>query len=100
MKDTVDSIKANCSRERTPNFNQIAIDLDLEATDPLAKHEVTLQFAAFRAPAVGERSTAGGSGRGADVCSGRGAAGVVPTSVYFTYQFYTCQPTRTERMLL
>ncbi|CAN0449258.1 unnamed protein product, partial [Ectocarpus sp. 8 AP-2014] len=58
-----------------------------EVTDPLAKHEVTLQFAAFRG------LSSGGSG-GGDMVS------PTPTSLYFTYQFYTCLPTRTERMLL
>ena len=45
MKDTKDSFaqtSVSDSGHRTP------IDLDLEATDPLAKHEVTIQFAAFR----------------------------------------------------
>lgn len=85
MKDTVDSFA-----QTTPSqeYHQpTPIDLDLEATDPLAKHEITLQFAAFRT-----LSGDGGGGGGAVVPS--------PTSLYFTYQFYTCLPTRTERMLL
>ncbi|CAM9671244.1 unnamed protein product, partial [Hapterophycus canaliculatus] len=69
-----------------------------EVTDPLAKHEITLQFAAFRSLC----STAGGPARvGADGGGGMGRAlATTPTSLYFTYQFYTCLPTRTERMLL
>lgn len=104
MKDTVDSFA-----QTTPSQNHqpIPIDLDLEATDPLAKHEITLQFAAFRAlssshgggggggEADGTRHQRGGGGGGGD-----GVALPSPTSLYFTYQFYTCLPTRTERMLL
>ncbi|CAM9349847.1 unnamed protein product, partial [Phaeothamnion confervicola] len=56
-----------------------AADLDLEATDPLALHELTLQFAGLRAP----RSDA-----------------PLPESVYFTYQLWNCQPVKTERMEL
>lgn len=99
MKDTVDSFA-----QTTPSQNHqpIPIDLDLEATDPLAKHEITLQFAAFRA------LSSGGGGGGGEATAprhqsggGGGRDGVAsPTSLYFTYQFYTCLPTRTERMLL
>eukprot|EP00903_Cladosiphon_okamuranus_P007182 g6974.t1 len=103
MKDTVDSFaQTTPSQDR---HQSIPIDLDLEASDPLAKHEITLQFAAFRALSSGD----GGGGRGADggtrCQSGGGGSGggmvlPSPTSLYFTYQFYTCLPTRTERMLL
>lgn len=81
------------------------VDLDLEATDPLAKHEITFQFAAFRLPpgegygaldhtgcVVHDRRTGG--------LGGTTGSALVPTSLYFTYQFYTCLPTRTERMVL
>lgn len=99
MKDTVDSFAQTSGEGHHQN---IPIDLDLEATDPLAKHEVTFQFAAFRALSSGGDG-GGGEGRGAGVqeYSG-GGSGVMPTptSLYFTYQFYTCLPTRTERMLL
>ncbi|CAN0446176.1 unnamed protein product [Scytosiphon promiscuus] len=75
MKDTHDSFAQTSS---DASAYRVPIDLDLEVTDPLAMHEVTLQFAAFRSL----------------------AAATTPTSLYFTYQFYTCLPTRTERMLL
>lgn len=81
------------------------VDLDLEATDPLAKHEITFQFAAFRLPpgeGYGALDHTGydGHGRGTGGLGGTTGSTLVPTSLYFTYQFYTCLPTRTERMLL
>lgn len=100
MKDTVDSFAQTAPNQ--DHHHPIPIDLDLEATDPLAKHEITLQFAAFRALS----SCGGGSGEadGTRYQSGGGGAGggvlPSPTSLYFTYQFYSCLPTRTERMLL
>lgn len=90
MKDTVDSSKQIVLKRGGSDVDQVVIDLDQEATDPLAKHEITLQFAAFRARAVGV----------GDGSSGKEGTRTVPTSVYFTYQFYTCRPTRTERMVL
>ena len=56
------------------------VDLDLEVTDSLLANEFTFQFAAYR---VAE---------GVNVPK--------PRCVYFTFQFYDCLPTRTERMLL
>lgn len=92
MKDTVESFAQTTGGVHQGQQHQ-AIDFDLEVTDPLAKHEITLQFAAFRAPPA---AGPGNDGRGGLV----GAAVAIPTSLYFTYQFYTCLPTRTERMLL
>jgi Ca2+-binding EF-hand superfamily protein len=54
-------------------------DLTLEISDPLALNEVTFQFASFRAPK---------------------ASMPLPSSVFFTYQFHTCQPIKTERLFL
>lgn len=108
MKDTVDSFAQTAANQDL--HHQIPIDLDLEATDPLAKHEITLQFAAFReingGGNTGDRNHGSGGGGGGGVQqrgggrAGRGIGGPAPTSLYFTYQFYTCLPTRTERMLL
>ena len=97
MKDTVDSYAETGVNTARPQ--QIPIDLDLEATDPLAKHEITLQFAAFRAPTGPGGSN--GSREDGKRREGEEDGGMsLPTSLYFTYQFYTCLPTRTERMLL
>lgn len=103
MKDTVDSFAQTTASQ--DHHQPILIDLDLEATDPLAKHEITLQFAAFRALSSG--GGGGGGGKADDIRyqsggGGRGGGVVLPspTSLYFTYQFYTCLPTRTERLLL
>lgn len=95
MKDTQDSFAQTSGGA---SGHRVSVDLDLEVTDPLATHEVTLQFAAFRSlsGAVGGPVGVPADGRG-DM---GGASGTTPTSLYFTYQFYTCLPTRTERMLL
>lgn len=99
MKDTVDSYAETGGN--TAGRQQIPIDLDLEATDPLAKHEITLQFAAFRAPpCAGRRKSSGSREEGERGGGGEDGDASMPTSFYFTYQFYTCLPTRTERMLL
>lgn len=105
MKDTVDSFAQTSGFDPLHRQN-IPIDLDLEVTDPLAKHEVTLQFAAFRGlssgGSCGDRGGHRSAGGGADAWHEGGGEMVppTPTSLYFTYQFYTCLPTRTERMLL
>ena len=52
-------------------------DLRLEATDPLSRHDITVQFAAYRSTTQ-----------------------QLPRAVYFTFQFYNLAPTRTERLLL
>lgn len=101
MKDTVDSFAQTTPSQ--DHHQPIPIDLDLEATDPLAKHEITLQFAAFRALSSGNGGSGGEADGGTRSGGGASGGGVVlpsPTSLYFTYQFYTCLPTRTERMLL
>lgn len=100
MKDTVDSYAETGGN--TAGRQQTPIDLDLEATDPLAKHEITLQFAAFRAPPCAGRRRSSGSREEGERGGGGGEddESSMPTSFYFTYQFYTCLPTRTERMLL
>lgn len=47
----------------------VAQSQELELLDELCRHEVTLQFAAFRVARPDDRAAA-------------------PSSVYFTYQFY------------
>lgn len=64
------------------------IDVELEARDFLSLHDISIQFAGYR------------------VCSSttdnKSSASVYPEprSVYFSYQFYSCQPSRTEVMRL
>jgi len=53
--------------------------IDKELNDEKLRHEITLQFAAFNA------------------CEKKAP---LPTSVYFTFQLYDRQPTRTERLVL
>ncbi|KAG5181621.1 hypothetical protein JKP88DRAFT_349186 [Tribonema minus] len=55
------------------------VNIGLELSDPLALHELTLQFAGYRCPR---------------------AAMSLPAAVHLTYQFYTCAPLRTERLRL
>lgn len=101
MKDT-DSFAQTSGGNSKAIPERVHIDIDLEISDLLGKHEITLQFAAFRAIGIPSTST-GVWGRGGQ---GRSPGGVeneqvsMPTSLYFTYQFYTCLPTRTEMMLL
>lgn len=63
---------------------QAAVDILLEAGDSLSINDITLQFAGYRAGAKGLNST----------------SVAYPRAIYFSYQFYTCQPTRTEPMRL
>ena len=58
-----------------------APDLEEELRDGLKRNEVSFQFAAFRPAAPGANAP-------------------TPRSVFFTYQFYNCAPTRTERLQL
>lgn len=100
MKDTTSLesfVQTGGGPESSASRSLAPVDLDLEATDPLAKHEITFQFAAFRLP-PGDTGC-GGHDWGRGGLEGTGSA-LVPTSLYFTYQFYTCLSTRTERMLL
>lgn len=53
--------------------------VDKELEDDKLRHEITLQFAAFSAV---EKTSP------------------LPTSLYFTFQFYDAAPTRTERLVL
>ncbi|KAJ8607018.1 hypothetical protein CTAYLR_006253 [Chrysophaeum taylorii] len=73
--------RARLSRQGVANVDETphpqSYDLSLEATDPLGRHEITIQFAALRKTSDDAQ---------------------FPRSVYFTYQFYTHPPTRTERL--
>eukprot|EP00945_MAST-04E_sp_MAST-4E-sp1_P007574 g7574.t1 len=75
-----DSVSSAAAVRRVPLPSRRKIDLDVELSDPLAGHEVTFQFAAFR------------SVEGLNISQ--------PRSVYFTFQFFNNLPTRTERMVL
>ena len=64
------------------------VDTALEARDVLSLHDVSIQFAGFRlGPAVGAGDNSV-------------ASHPRPRSVYFSYQFFSCEPTRTEVMRL
>jgi hypothetical protein len=60
------------------------VDTALEARDVLALHDISIQFAGYRiGPATADSDKSSFSYPH-------------PRSVYFSYQFYSCQPTRTE----
>ena len=61
------------------------VDINLEAHDTLSVNDITIQFAGYRAGSYDE--------------SIQGAVSH-PRSLYFSFQFYTCLPTRTEAMRL
>ena len=76
-------------RDKAYSGGSIHVDVDMEATDALSLHDVTIQLAGYRA---------GHASDGAD--SDSPTAHPSPRSVYFSYQFYSCQATRTEVMRL
>ena len=66
---------------------RLNVDVDLEMRDALSLHDVNLQFAGYRAG-------------NAEMTKRDQMQVPHPKSVYFSFQFYTCQPTRTEVMRL
>lgn len=85
---------------------QGAVDLELEARDELSVHEISLQFAGFRYGPPPDNSGGAMSKSPAilsvpqPLASTNGRPEHAPRAVYFSYQFFTCQPTRTEAMKL
>ena len=69
----------------------IHVDVETEANDELSMHDVTMQFAGYRVGPTGTAEEADGISI---------ASYPHPRSVYFSYQFYACQATRTEVMRL
>ena len=72
-------------------------DFEQIADDPLSINEINLQFAGYKVyfpsdPDPRDRSNPG------HTKSHRGS--YIPRCIYFSYQFYTCEPTRTEVMRL
>jgi len=63
------------------------VDIELEIRDSLSLHDVNIQFAGYRAG-------------NCDTHQESSVQVPRPKSLYFSYQFYTCQPTRTEVMRL
>lgn len=68
----------------------MAVDIDAEAKDELNVHEINIQFAGYRV----------GYPKQHDGKSKLPHASVAPRCVYFSFQFFTCRPTRTEIMRL
>ena len=67
------------------------VDLELEARDKLSLHDISFQFAGYRSgPHVVPGYT------DSDLTDNTTS----PRSLYFTFQFYTCAPVRTEVMRL
>jgi hypothetical protein len=75
--------------KQLPRSAQAVKDVDLEAADMLALHDVSLQF-------VGYKVVAAKRPNGAD----EGDAAYQPRSIYCTFKFFTCSTTKTEVMRL
>ena len=66
----------------------VVVDIDLEARDQLSLHEINIQFAGYRAGATAKTKLPASMDH------------YTPKAVYFSFQFYSCIPTRTEVMRL
>lgn len=66
------------------NNSNAVVDVELESRNKLQLNEISIQFAGLRcgASSTGKKSSFGFS----------------PKAVYFSFQFYTCRPSRTEVM--
>jgi hypothetical protein len=76
----------------------VPVDIDVEATDPLSISEVILQFGGYRVGTLSSKRD--GMKEGAGMRSDHRTVAHTPHAIYCTYQFYTCQATRTEAMRL
>lgn len=65
-------------------------DIDHEAGDPLSLHDISIQFAGYRA----------GGARSEHRDLPNPSVYPQPRSIYFSFQFFSCMPTRTEVMRL
>ena len=77
-------------RERLIQKSSGIVDLDIEVEDELNCNDITLQFAGYRAGPLMDKTTTTG---GADLFRR-------PKTIYLSYQFFSCPPTRTESMRL
>ena len=73
-------------RSRLPE-QRLAVDVEAEAKDELNIHEINIQFAGYRAGYPKEVAKVS-------------ATKPSPRCVFFSFQFFTCKPTRTEVMRL
>ncbi len=74
-------------KRQLPVTSKKPVDLELEIFDELNLHEINIQFAGFRPKMTGE---------GVDALP----AFQMPRCVYFSFQFFTCAPTRSEPLRL
>jgi hypothetical protein len=74
-------------RKSLPITSKKPMDLELEIYDDLNLHEINIQFAGFRPKLIGNGPEAQPSFH-------------MPRCVYFSFQFFTCAPTRTEPLRL
>ena len=65
-----------------------AVDLESEACDPLALNEVSFLFAGYRCAQTGSMES--------EMAEATRRHQYSPRSIYFTFQFFSCSPTRTE----
>ena len=77
----------------------VVVDLALEARDELSLHEINIQFAGYRVGAA--HNTTNNSNVRQPSHLQQPLTQIehyAPRAVYFSYQFYSCMPTRTEAM--
>ncbi|KAJ1442329.1 hypothetical protein B484DRAFT_442214 [Ochromonadaceae sp. CCMP2298] len=82
-------VEARGERRVTDGRN-VVVDVELEARDERSLHEINIQFAGYRSGAKPHQSVA------PDMTMNH----YLPRAVYFSFQFYSCMPTRTEVMRL
>jgi hypothetical protein len=92
---SIDDNRRSSSNSKGKN---IVVDIDLEARDELNLHEINIQFAGYRAGSkvVVVNNTTSTTN---DIQSMKHFE-YSPKAIYFSFQFYSCMPTRTEVMRL
>lgn len=85
-------------RSSSSKGKNIVVDIDLEARDELNLHEINIQFAGYRAgnKVVVVNNTTSTTN---DIQSMKHFE-YAPKAIYFSFQFYSCMPTRSEVMRL
>jgi len=79
----------------------VVVDLALEARDELSLHEINIQFAGYRVGAAHNTTNNSNVRQPSHLQQQQPLTQIehyAPRAVYFSYQFYSCMPTRTEAM--
>ena len=81
----------------------IVVDIDLEARDELNLHEINIQFAGYRAGSkvvVNNNNNNNNTSSTTNDIQSMKHFEYQPKAIFFSFQFYSCMPTRTEVMRL